>query len=80
MIERVATSMLNLRKPQTNVMANNMACNGAPNPTTPSDKIIPVKAGTNVSAVWRHTLECGSSLCTSISSALSDFGLNSWTE
>ena len=35
-----------------------MACNGPPNPTAPSDKIIPVTAGTNVSAVWRHTLEC----------------------
>ncbi|KAK3316754.1 family 61 glycosyl hydrolase [Apodospora peruviana] len=45
--------------PQTNVNSNNMACNGAPNPTRPSDKIIPVTAGTNVSAVWRHTLESG---------------------
>lgn len=24
----------------------------------PSDKIIDVKAGSNVTAVWRHTLEC----------------------
>jgi hypothetical protein len=39
-------------------MGNNMACNGPPNPTTPSDKIISVTAGTNVSAVWRHTLQC----------------------
>ncbi|KAK0644411.1 glycoside hydrolase family 61 protein [Cercophora newfieldiana] len=45
--------------PQTNVMSNNMACNGPPNPTTPSDKIISVTAGTNVSAVWRHTLQSG---------------------
>ncbi|KAK0709386.1 glycoside hydrolase family 61 protein [Lasiosphaeria miniovina] len=45
--------------PQTDVNAKNMACNGAPNPTTPSDKIIPVTAGTNVSAVWRHTLQSG---------------------
>ncbi|MBE3042399.1 hypothetical protein IMZ48_07430 [Candidatus Bathyarchaeota archaeon] len=37
---------------------DNMACNGEPNPTTPSDKIIPVTAGSDVTAVWRHTLEC----------------------
>ncbi|KAK3682196.1 family 61 glycosyl hydrolase [Podospora appendiculata] len=45
--------------PQTDVTAKNMACNGAPNPTTSSDKIITVTAGSNVSAVWRHTLESG---------------------
>ncbi|KAH8887787.1 glycoside hydrolase family 61 protein [Thozetella sp. PMI_491] len=45
--------------PQTDVSSKNMACNGPPNPTTPSDKIIPVTAGTNVTAVWRHTLESG---------------------
>ncbi|KAK1750875.1 family 61 glycosyl hydrolase [Echria macrotheca] len=45
--------------PQTDVRSNNMACNGPPNPTTPSDKIIQVTAGSNVSAVWRHTLESG---------------------
>ncbi|KAK4447929.1 family 61 glycosyl hydrolase [Podospora aff. communis PSN243] len=45
--------------PQTNVMGNNMACNGPPNPTMPSDKIISVTAGTNVSAIWRHTLQSG---------------------
>ncbi|KAK4457267.1 family 61 glycosyl hydrolase [Cladorrhinum samala] len=45
--------------PQTDVRSNNMACNGPPNPTKPSDKTIQVIAGTNVSAVWRHTLESG---------------------
>ncbi|KAK4159295.1 family 61 glycosyl hydrolase [Cladorrhinum sp. PSN259] len=45
--------------PQTDVRSNNMACNGPPNPTKPSDKIIQVTAGSNVSAVWRHTLESG---------------------
>ncbi|KAK3395290.1 family 61 glycosyl hydrolase [Podospora didyma] len=45
--------------PQTDVNAKNMACNGAPNPTMSTDKIIPVIAGTNVSAVWRHTLQSG---------------------
>ncbi|KAL1857702.1 hypothetical protein VTK73DRAFT_7977 [Phialemonium thermophilum] len=45
--------------PQTDVTSRNLACNGPPNPTTPSDKIIQVTAGTNVSAIWRHTLESG---------------------
>ncbi|KAI0867972.1 glycoside hydrolase family 61 protein [Hypoxylon argillaceum] len=45
--------------PQTDVNAANMACNGAPNPTTPSSKIIDVKAGSTISAVWRHTLQSG---------------------
>ncbi|KAK3938662.1 family 61 glycosyl hydrolase [Diplogelasinospora grovesii] len=45
--------------PQTDVTSRNMACNGPPNPTTPSDKIIPVMAGTSVTAVWRHTLTSG---------------------
>ncbi|KAK1762941.1 family 61 glycosyl hydrolase [Phialemonium atrogriseum] len=44
--------------PQTPDSAN-IACNGPPNPTTPSDKIIEVQAGSSVSAVWRHTLESG---------------------
>ncbi|KAI8965341.1 lytic polysaccharide monooxygenase [Daldinia sp. FL1419] len=45
--------------PQTDVNNNNMACNGPPNPTTPSDKIIDVKAGDTVGAIWRHTLQSG---------------------
>ncbi|RKU39733.1 hypothetical protein DL546_000684 [Coniochaeta pulveracea] len=45
--------------PITDVTSNNLACNGGPNPTTPSDKIIQVTAGTNVTAVWRHTLTSG---------------------
>ena len=45
-------------QPQVDVTVDNMACNGEPNPTTPSDKIIPVTAGSDVTAVWRHTLEC----------------------
>lgn len=47
--------------PQTDVTSRNMACNGPPNPTAPSDKIIPVTAGTDVTAVWRHTLTSGAS-------------------
>lgn len=45
--------------PQTDVSGSNLACNGPPNPTTPSDKIIDVKAGETVSAIWRHTLQSG---------------------
>ncbi|KAI1099965.1 lytic polysaccharide monooxygenase [Jackrogersella minutella] len=48
-------------RPQTDVNGNNMACNGPPNPTTPSDKIIDVKAGETVGAIWRHTLQSGAS-------------------
>ncbi|KAL2109390.1 hypothetical protein VUR80DRAFT_2522 [Thermomyces stellatus] len=45
--------------PQLDVTADTMACNGPPNPTTPSDKIIPVTAGSDVTAIWRHTLDSG---------------------
>ncbi|CAK7204104.1 hypothetical protein SEUCBS139899_006857 [Sporothrix eucalyptigena] len=45
--------------PQTDVTSNNIACNGPPNPTQPSAKIIDVTAGSNVTAVWRHTLTSG---------------------
>lgn len=45
--------------PQTDVTSQYIACNGGANPTTPSNKIIPVTAGTNVTAIWRHTLTSG---------------------
>ncbi|KAI1499841.1 lytic polysaccharide monooxygenase [Biscogniauxia marginata] len=45
--------------PQQDVSSSNLACNGPPNPTTPSDKVIDVKAGSTVGAIWRHTLESG---------------------
>ncbi|KAB5518700.1 glycosyl hydrolase family 61-domain-containing protein [Coniochaeta sp. 2T2.1] len=45
--------------PITDVTSNDVACNGGPNPTTPSDKIISVTAGSTVQAVWRHTLTSG---------------------
>ncbi|KAJ4292982.1 hypothetical protein N0V88_005646 [Collariella sp. IMI 366227] len=45
--------------PINDVSSNDLACNGGPNPTTPSDKIITVTAGTTVKAIWRHTLESG---------------------
>lgn len=34
--------------PITDVSSNDLACNGGPNPTTPSNKIIDVKAGSTV--------------------------------
>ncbi|KAK3376705.1 glycoside hydrolase family 61 protein, partial [Lasiosphaeria ovina] len=42
--------------PITDVTSKDLACNGGPNPTTPSKDIITVTAGTTVKAVWRHTL------------------------
>ncbi|KAI0533995.1 glycosyl hydrolase family 61-domain-containing protein [Xylaria digitata] len=45
--------------PITNVASNDLACNGGPNPTMSSDKIIDVKAGSTVNAIWRHTLTSG---------------------
>lgn len=45
--------------PIQDVTSNGLACNGGPNPTTPSDKIITVTAGSEVKAIWRHTLTSG---------------------
>ena len=38
---------------------NYIACNGGPNPTTPSDKKITVAAGSTAKLTWRHTLTSG---------------------
>ncbi|KAH6615644.1 glycoside hydrolase family 61 protein [Chaetomium sp. MPI-SDFR-AT-0129] len=46
--------------PITDVTSNDVACNGGPNPTTPSGDIITVTAGSTVKAIWRHTLTSGS--------------------
>jgi len=45
--------------PVTDVSSDSIACNGPPNPTVKSDKVIQVKAGTPVTAVWRHTQTSG---------------------
>ncbi|KAK2039345.1 family 61 glycosyl hydrolase [Colletotrichum somersetense] len=45
--------------PQTDVTSQYIACNGPPNPTTPTDKVITVTAGSAVTAIWRHTLTSG---------------------
>ncbi|TDZ38035.1 putative endo-beta-1,4-glucanase D [Colletotrichum spinosum] len=42
--------------PQTDVTSQYIACNGPPNPTKPTDKVITVTAGSTVTAIWRHTL------------------------
>ncbi|KAK1753295.1 glycoside hydrolase [Echria macrotheca] len=50
-----------VRVPQYNgpiedVTSNSVACNGSPNPTSPSSKVITVQAGQNVTAIWRYML------------------------
>jgi cellulase len=47
--------------PIQDVTSNDVACNGGPNPTTPTDKVIEVKAGETVKTYWRHTLTSTSS-------------------
>ncbi|KAJ4301997.1 hypothetical protein N0V88_002128 [Collariella sp. IMI 366227] len=42
--------------PIEDVTSNSIACNGAPNPTTPTSKVITVQAGQNVTAIWRYML------------------------
>ncbi|KAJ0166710.1 putative endo-beta-1,4-glucanase D [Colletotrichum tanaceti] len=42
--------------PIEDVTSNSLACNGAPNPTAPTSKVITVQAGQNVTAVWRYML------------------------
>lgn len=47
--------------PITDVSTSDIACNGGPNPTTPSNVVIDVKAGSTVQTYWRHTLTSDSS-------------------
>jgi hypothetical protein len=42
--------------PIEDVTSNSIACNGAPNPTSPTSTVIDVEAGTNVTAIWRFML------------------------
>ncbi|KAF8863658.1 hypothetical protein BDZ45DRAFT_738233 [Acephala macrosclerotiorum] len=42
--------------PITNVTSNDIVCNGGKNPTTATNPIIQVQAGSTVKAIWRHTL------------------------
>ncbi|TQN66343.1 putative endo-beta-1,4-glucanase D [Colletotrichum shisoi] len=42
--------------PIEDVTSNSLACNGPPNPTSPTSKVITVQAGQNVTAIWRYML------------------------
>ncbi|GAB1314743.1 Endoglucanase II [Madurella fahalii] len=42
--------------PVQDVTSNSIACNGPPNPTTPTSKVITVRAGDTVTAIWRYML------------------------
>lgn len=42
--------------PITDVTSMSMACNGDPNPTQSTSKVITVQAGQDVTAVWRYML------------------------
>ncbi|KAI9901147.1 hypothetical protein N3K66_002964 [Trichothecium roseum] len=42
--------------PIEDVTSDSLACNGPPNPTTPTSTVIDVKAGDTVTAVWRYML------------------------
>lgn len=46
--------------PITDVTSNYLACNGGSNPTTATNAVINVAAGSTVQATWRHTLTSGS--------------------
>ena len=46
--------------PITDVASEYVACNGGPNPTTPSSTVIDVTAGSTVEVYWRHTLDSDS--------------------
>ena len=42
--------------PIEDVTSDSIACNGPPNPTSPTDLVIDVQAGDTVTAVWRYML------------------------
>ncbi|KAF6808172.1 endoglucanase II (glycosyl hydrolase family 61) [Colletotrichum sojae] len=47
--------------PIEDVTSNSLACNGPPNPTSPTSQVITVQAGQTVTAVWRYMLNSGGS-------------------
>ncbi|KAF2476769.1 uncharacterized protein BDR25DRAFT_211040 [Lindgomyces ingoldianus] len=47
--------------PITDVSSNNIVCNGGPNPTTATSKVITVQAGSTAKLTWRHTLTSAAS-------------------
>lgn len=42
--------------PIENVLSDSIACNGNPNPTQSTSKVITVQAGEDVTAIWRYML------------------------
>lgn len=42
------------------VTSNDIVCNGGPNPTTKTNTVITVQAGSQATLTWRHTLTSGS--------------------
>lgn len=42
--------------PIENVLSDSIACNGNPNPTQSTSKVITVQAGQDVTAIWRYML------------------------
>ncbi|KAL6712374.1 hypothetical protein ACN47E_000251 [Coniothyrium glycines] len=42
--------------PITDVTSNDIVCNGGPNPTTATNTVITVQAGSQATLTWRHTL------------------------
>ncbi|KAK3994810.1 glycoside hydrolase [Cladorrhinum sp. PSN332] len=42
--------------PVEDVTSNSLACNGPPNPTSPTSTVITVQAGQDVTAIWRYML------------------------
>ncbi|KAK7751760.1 hypothetical protein SLS62_006245 [Diatrype stigma] len=58
-VARGHTIFCQLKTDEEIYRSNNLACNGPPNPTTPSGEVIDVKAGSTVEAIWRHTLQSG---------------------
>lgn len=41
--------------------SNDIVCNGGPNPTTKTNTVITVQAGSQATLTWRHTLTSGPS-------------------
>lgn len=49
----------NIHQPITEVTSNDIVCNGGPNPTKATSKVITVQAGSSAKLTWRHTLTSG---------------------
>lgn len=49
----------NVSQPITDVTSNDIVCNGGPNPTTKTNTVITVQAGSSATLTWRHTLTSG---------------------